>query len=155
MKTDKITVNKSDDRPDGVEIDLVQPESKMEEGVLTFLLTSFLRDAKAHDRIPYELPDNFMLTHQGKGSFVVSGFKPQEQDNPTYYQPPRPIAVVGVAQLGNRFDVIHAEVPANAQPPAPVAKKPEEKEEAKAEKKEEKKEAKKDKKKAKAEAKDK
>lgn len=127
MKTDKITVNKTPDNKDGVEIDLVQPENKMEEGVLTFLLTSFLRDAKAHNRIPYKLPDNFMLTHQGKGSFVVSGFKPGEQENAEYYQPPKPIAVVGVAQLGNRFDVIHAEVPASAQPPAPMAKKPGEK----------------------------
>lgn len=111
MKTETITVNKTEQNPNGVQIELVQPESKLEEGVLNYLLASFLRDAKKRERVPYALPDNFTVSHQGRGSFLVSAFAvAQPGETPGYYQPPRPIAVIGVAMFGNRFDVIHAEI---------------------------------------------
>ena len=38
MKTEKITVNKTADKPEGVEIEIVQPESDMEGRLLAQLL---------------------------------------------------------------------------------------------------------------------
>ena len=48
MKTDKITVNKTSERPEGVEIEIVQPESRLEGKVLCYLLTAW----EPHWRLP-------------------------------------------------------------------------------------------------------
>ena len=112
MKTDKISINKTVEQPDGVEIEIIQPENKMEEGVLSFLLTGFLRDLKRDGRVSYELPERFRIEHRGNGTFVAFG-----QSDGTYYEPPKPLAILGLRHANGRFDLIHA-APALRQQPA-------------------------------------
>lgn len=106
MKTERITVNKTPDRPDGVKIELIQPETELEANLLTFLLPAKLREAKQAGRLQFVLPDKFHLEHKKDGTFVVSGILGQSQ----YYQPPRPLAIVGLHKVGAGFDIVHAAI---------------------------------------------
>lgn len=114
MKTDKIQVNKTPQTPNGIEVEIVQPESPLEIGVMEYLLTAFVHQARSNKALPYELPDTFTIQHQAAGSFAAVGTK-ADPANP-YYQPPRPLAVLAVRKAGNAFDVIHAEVNQPARP---------------------------------------
>lgn len=107
MKAEKINVNKTPQQPNGVEIEIIVPENRMEEGVLGYLLAGFLRDLKRDNRIPYDLPSQLKINHQTQGTFLVSGTEP----NTSYYEPPKPLAIVGVRHLAGRFDLIHAPIP--------------------------------------------
>ena len=103
MKTDKITVNKTSERPEGVEIEIVQPESRLEGKVLCYLLTGHLRQIK--DQLQFELPDRFSVEHRTNGTFLVTA--PTEQSE--FYEPARPIAVVGIQAVGQRIGIIHGQ----------------------------------------------
>ena len=106
MKIDKITVNKTDEQPDGVEIQIIKPEDDLQGRVLSYLLVSQIREARRAGKIPYELPDQFTVEHKGEGTFIVSGNVGQGE----YYHPARPLAIVGIQTRGNRFDMIHAQI---------------------------------------------
>ncbi len=106
MKTDKIRVNRTTEQPEGIEIEIVKPESELQGDVLSFLLQGMLRDLKQRDRVPYELPDQFTVEHRGEGTFVVSAHVGEGQ----FYQQPRPIAIVGIRTVGRRFDLVQAEL---------------------------------------------
>ncbi len=106
MKTERITVNKTPERPEGVQIELVQPETELEANLLTFLLPAKLREAKQAGRLQFVLPEKFHLEHKKDGTFVVAGVLGEAQ----YYQPPRPLAIVGLHKVGAAFDIIHAAI---------------------------------------------
>jgi len=107
MKTEKITVNKTPEQPDGVEIEIVQPESKLEGQLLSYLVTSHLKFLKQDGRFTEKLPDNFNVDHRGQGTFVINRMVTDGQ----YYEQPRPVAIVGIRTMGNRFDLVHAMLP--------------------------------------------
>lgn len=112
MKIEKITVNKTPEQPDGVEIDLVKPEDDLQGRVLSYLLTSAVREANRDGRINYELPDRITVEHRGEGTFVITGSR-KESD---FYEQPQPLAILGINSRGNRFELIHAELkPQNLQ----------------------------------------
>ena len=112
MKTAKIHVNKTEKNPDGLPIEIVQPENQLEERMLTFTLRQLLQTASKDNRLSFELPEGFQVMHQQEGSFLVTGFSGGEQakEQGSYYQPPKPVAVVGLRTVGNNFDMIHAAV---------------------------------------------
>ncbi|MEX2673488.1 MAG: hypothetical protein WD294_15420 [Phycisphaeraceae bacterium] len=117
MKTAKISVNKTADQPEGVEIEIVQPENPLEERFLGFSVRQLLQAARDGERLGFDLPEGFQVMHQREGSYVIAGFsgkKPAEGEKaePSYYQPPVPLAVVGLRVVGNQFDLIHAAVDA-------------------------------------------
>jgi len=112
MKTEKITINRTQENPQGVEIDLVQPENALEERMMCFVLEMFLRDLKRDNRVTYELPPGARVRHGQRGTFVLVG----HTGNGPYYEPPRPLVILGLRDAGGRFDLIHAPVP--AMPPA-------------------------------------
>lgn len=115
MKTDKISINKTAEQPDGMEIEIVQPENKLEEGALCFLMVGFLRDLKREDKVKYDLPERFRIEHRGNGTFVAFG-----QADGTYYEPPKPLAVLGLRHVNGRFDLIHAAPVLRQQQAAPA-----------------------------------
>jgi hypothetical protein len=126
MKIDKISINKTAEQPEGVEIEIIQPENKLEEGVLGFLLAGLVRDLKRDGRIPYELPDRFRMEHRTGGTFIAFG-GPGEG---AYYEPPKPLGIFGIRHVNGRFDLIHAPAVAarpqgEAQPAAPATPAPE------------------------------
>ena len=118
MKTAKIHVNKTPEKPQGVEIDLVQPEGDLESRLLSYLIMHAVREAKRENRIPYKLPAAFSVEHRGEGTFAVVGTPtPTETAAPVagggYYQPPRALAIVGIRAAGQSFEMIHAELNAD------------------------------------------
>ena len=115
MKTAKIKVNKTEKTPDGVEIEIVQPEGALETKVMSYLLSHAVRQARGDNKITYKLPENFSVDPRGEGTFVVMGSPPPPPTaSPVrgggYYQPPQPLAIVGVRTAGPGFDLIHAEL---------------------------------------------
>lgn len=110
MKIDRIRINKSAQQPEGIEIELVKPENPIEENLLAFLLTGFLRDLKRDGRLPYELPDKFGVRHQSEGSFILSGY----YDESRFYEPPQPLLIVGIQSRQGRFSLIHASIQARS-----------------------------------------
>jgi hypothetical protein len=115
MKTAKIHVNKTPEKPDGVEIDIVQPDNAFEGRVISYLLVHAVRQAKHDNRIPYKLPTAFTVDHRGEGTFIIMGTPPPpETAAPVrgggYYSPPRPLAIVGLRMVGQHFELIHAEL---------------------------------------------
>lgn len=121
MKTQKITVNKTAAQPVGQEIDVVVPEGQMEERLLSFALTMFLRDLKRENRIDLDLPKRMDVVYQTEGRYVVRGFG---ESGTGYYEQPRPIALVGMRWTNGRFDLIHASL-TPAKPAAAPAAQPE------------------------------
>lgn len=115
MKTEKVTINKTADRPEWVEVELVHPESELEQGVLAHLLAGFMRDAMASGRVNYELPDDLHFEYSRNGSFVAMG-RPADAPADGMYVPRQPVAIAGIARFGKRFDVIHAALTGQAQP---------------------------------------
>jgi hypothetical protein len=108
MKTDKIRVNKSEQQPEGIELEIVIPESDFETQLLTFTIRGYMEAGRTGKKLPYELPAGYAIEHQSGGSFIVTGHVPQGES--AYYQPPRPIAVVGVRRVPGGFDIIHADL---------------------------------------------
>jgi len=106
VKTERITVNKTPDRPDGVQIELVQPKTDLEANVLMYLLPAKLREAKQTGRLNFVLPDRFEIQHKKDGTFVVSGVL----ETTEYYQPPRPLAIVELHRIGATCDIVHAPI---------------------------------------------
>lgn len=112
METKKITVNKSPERPNGVEIEVVVPKDELEIQVLSYLLEGFLRDAHASGKLKMDLPDRSQLSYQNEGSFLVSsapGTGSNANGSP-YYSPARPLAIVAIQRFGRRFDLAYAEI---------------------------------------------
>lgn len=107
MKTENVTINKTADRPEGVEVELVHPESELEQGVLAHLLAGFMRDAVASGRVDYNLPEDVRFEYTRNGSFVAMG-RPADAPADGMYVPRQPVAIAGIARFGKRFDVIHA-----------------------------------------------
>lgn len=104
MKIQKISVNRTSDKPKGVEIEIVQPETDIQGRLLAFLLPSMLREAKKNGRLSFELPDQFTVNHQGEGTFVVKAAGKAGG----IYEQPKPIGMVGIRVSGKRFDLVHA-----------------------------------------------
>ena len=115
MKTAKIHVNKTAEKPEGVEIEIVQPAEGLEARVMSYLLANAVREARHDHRIPYKLPTAFHIEHRGEGTFVIVGTPPPPETaapvaGSGYYQPPRPLAIVGLRAVGQTFELIHAEL---------------------------------------------
>ena len=106
MKTDQVRINKTPEQPDGVEIELVQPESDVEGRLLAYLLGAFMREATRQERVPYELPEQFEIQHRSEGTFVLTSQAGANSGG--YYQQAKPLAIMGIRVVGNTFDVIHA-----------------------------------------------
>jgi len=104
MKTQTLNVNKTAEQPNGVEIDIVLPENPTEQRLLGFLLTLYLRDVKREGRVNYELPERFNVSYQGEGRYIAA----TSPGDGTYYEPPKPVCLVGLREVGGRFDLIHA-----------------------------------------------
>lgn len=112
METKKITVNKSPERPNGVEIEVVVPKDDLEIQVLSYLLEGFLRDAHTGGKLKVELPERYALSYQNEGSFLVSaapGTGSNANGSP-YYSPARPLAIIAIQRFGRRFDLAYAEI---------------------------------------------
>ena len=113
MKTIKIRVNKSEEQPDGIEIEVVEPENSLEERVLGFLLTGFVRDTRSRGILKLDLPEQFAVSYEREGSFILS----QGPSSPnlagqvhTYYSPSKPLAVLAIHAVGGRLDVVYGEL---------------------------------------------
>lgn len=123
MKTTKVAVNKSADRPDGIEIEVVEPENNLEQRVLSYLLTGYVHNARKGGSLKVDLPEQFTIEYQREGSFVLFA-GPQgpktEGGQTTYYQPQTPKAVLAIHAVGNRFDVVYGEVGKKPQQAAPT-----------------------------------
>jgi hypothetical protein len=119
MKAIKVSVNKSEDNREGLEIQVVDPENELEQKTLAHLLLSYVRDAVARGTFKVDLPDDFTIQYQREGSFIMlSG--PTSPDitgpSPTYYSPGKPIAVLAIQNAGDRFDVVYGEISADKAP---------------------------------------
>ena len=128
MKTIKISVNKSEQQPEGIEIEVVEPENDLEKQVMSFLLSGFVRDTKNRGVLKLELPDQFNVSHEREGSFVLSSGPASPNlsgDVHTYYKPPQPLAVLAIHTVGGRLDVVYGQIggdrPAAAAAEAEVA----------------------------------
>jgi hypothetical protein len=127
MKTIKVAVNKSEKQPDGVEIEVVEPESPLEQQTLGYLLNGFVRDASARGTFKLDLPESYTIAYQREGSFLLST-NPSGPNvrgsSATYYSPGKPLAVLAIHKLANRLDVVYGEISrgddASRQPPAPA-----------------------------------
>ncbi len=107
MQSKKIAVNKNEKQPEGVTIEVIEPENQLETDTLTWLLASYLREQKTAKRLKFELPDSFQLRYQAEGSFLLSTAPGRDTTSP-YYAPPRPLAVLALQRVGRRFDVAYA-----------------------------------------------
>ena len=119
MKPTKVAVNKSAERPDGIEIEVIEPENNLEQRVLSYLLTGFVNNAKNQGNLRIDLPGSFTIEYQREGSFVLYG-GPQTPSvsgsQATYYQPQQPKAVLAIHAVGNRFDVVYGAVGTGQKP---------------------------------------
>ena len=127
MKTIKISVNKSEQQPEGVEIEVVEPEGDLEARVLSYLLGGFVRDTKSRGVLKLELPDQFNVSYEREGSFVLSSGPATPNlsgEVHTYYRPPQPLAVLAIHAVGGRLDVVYGQIgerrPDAAPPDAPA-----------------------------------
>ena len=114
MQIKTITVNKSDKNTDGVKIDVVVPSADVEIELVSFLLAGFIRDAASTGKFKVELPDQYRITYQYEGSFLITtepGVAAAAKGNASpYYTPPKPIAVVAIQRHGKRYDLAYAAI---------------------------------------------
>jgi len=122
MKHQKITINKTEERPEGIEISIVDPETDLEKRLLGFLLESHLMDAKHRKNLALELPEKFRVEYVREGQFVLLT-APGTGAN-SYYNPGEPRAVLVIRTVGNSFEVAHAQINAPAKPAAGASAKP-------------------------------
>ncbi len=127
MKTIKVAVNKSEERPDGVEIEVVEPEGTLEQQTLGYLLNGFVRDAASRGTFKLDLPEQYTIAYQREGSFLLSTSPSGPNvrgSSATYYSPGKPLAVLAIHKLANRLDVVYGEISqgddASKQPAAPA-----------------------------------
>jgi hypothetical protein len=139
MRTVRITVNKTPQQPQGIELDLIEPEGTLESGVLAHLLGGYLQHASKTGQFALELPPRFTIEHKGQGSFVLfSAPEATRTADPQtgYYSPAKALAVVGLRSVGRQFELVYrdlrqaapaspgAEAPASPEAPAPPATPP-------------------------------
>ena len=55
-----------------LEVEIVQPETQLENRVLGYLMSAALREAKHNERIPYKLPDDLATLNVGVMLFKVN-----------------------------------------------------------------------------------
>lgn len=136
MQIKTITVNKSDKNKEGVKIDVVVPSSDVEIELLSFLMAGYIRDAATNGKFKVDLPDQYRITYQAEGSFLLTtepGVTATKSGGSPYYTPPKPVAVVAIQRYGKRYDLAYAAInqeafktqkaPAPAAAPAAAAKK--------------------------------
>jgi len=119
MQVKTISVNKTAEKPEGVNINVVVPEGQVETDVMNYLLIGFLQSARQGGGLKMDLPDRFMVAHQADGSFLVSS-EPGMKTKSGYYSPPEPLAIVALQQHGKRFDLAYAQIRQNAFQSRPV-----------------------------------
>jgi len=124
MQTKKIKVNRTEQSPEGVEIEVVEPEGDLEVQTLAYLLEGHVRNAKAAGILKMDLPEAFVLKYQSEGSFLMMAAAGAGGGSP-YYAPPRPVAVLAIQKAGNRFDLAYAELKQSAFSTNPDGKKDE------------------------------
>lgn len=113
MKTTKIAVNKSEQQPEGIEIEVVEPENPLEERVLAYLLTGFVRDTKTRGVLKLDLPEQFRVSYEREGSFVLASGPTTPDlggDVHKYYTPSKPLAVMAIHTIGDRLDVVYGQI---------------------------------------------
>jgi hypothetical protein len=113
MKTRSIHVNKTKQNPNGVELELIVAETKLEERMLKFFLGNLLRFMQDRGTLAVTIPDNFFLEYKEGGSFIVCESPKAQTEGGNYYQQARPHAVVGLRKSGKSFDLVYREVPAS------------------------------------------
>lgn len=106
METIGIDVNKTAENPDGIKINIVEPQSPLEEKLLSHLLAGFLQNSKLSGNLQLDLPDAFRVEHTSKGSFLVTALSSEAG----YYSQPTPIAIVAIRSIGNTFDLVSADL---------------------------------------------
>lgn len=102
MKINSVTVNKNEQNPDGVPIDLIEPESKLEQDCLAYLIGGFLRNLREAGQLSLDLPERFRVEYGANASFVLS----ETGAGGGYYQAPKPALVVGLRKAGRGFDMV-------------------------------------------------
>ncbi|MBL4701043.1 MAG: hypothetical protein JKX85_07280 [Phycisphaeraceae bacterium] len=113
MQIKTITVNKTDKNKDGVKIDVVVPASDVEIELLSFLLAGFVRDSVNTSKLKVSLPDQYRITYQSEGSFLITteaGVGASKGGGTPYYTPPKPVAVIAIQRSGKRFDLAYAAI---------------------------------------------
>lgn len=116
MKTRKIFVNRTPQQPQGVPLEVVEPQGDLDARVLSFLLSATLREIKRSGKLEYDLPDFFTVEYTKDGSFVVS--KPAGLNSKGIYEKARPIAVLGIRMHERGIDIVHAAL--KVAPPATI-----------------------------------
>ena len=136
MQIKTITVNKTEKNKEGVKIDVVVPSSDVEIETLSFLMAGYIRDAAANGKFKVDLPEQYRLTSQAEGSFLLTtepGVSAAKSGGNPFYTPPKPVAVVAIQRFGKRYDLAYAAInqeafktqkaAAPAAPKAPAKKK--------------------------------
>lgn len=111
MKTRTISVNKTEKNPNGVELELIVAESKLEERMMKFFLANLLRFMQDRGTLAVTVPEGFVLEYKDGGSFIVCEPPKAKGDDGSYYQQAKPVAVVGLRKSGKSFDLVYREVP--------------------------------------------
>ncbi len=106
MKTETITVNKTEDNPKGIDLEIVKPTTSLEQRLLSHILVPYIKQAKERGAIPYDLPDSFTVEYLREGTFLAQA---GGASSAGFYEPPKPIAIFGLRTAGRGFDLIHAE----------------------------------------------
>ncbi|HAI13724.1 MAG TPA: hypothetical protein DCM28_18605 [Phycisphaerales bacterium] len=128
MQIKTITVNKSEKNKEGVKIDVVVPASDVEIELLSFLMAGYIRDAATNGKFKVDLPDQYRITYQAEGSFLITtepGVSAAKSGGNPFYTPPKPVAVVAIQRFGKRYDLAYAAINQEAfktqKAPAPAA----------------------------------
>jgi len=111
MKTRTIAVNKNEQNPKGVELELVVAENKLEERIMKFFVGNLLRFMQDRGTLAVTIPEQFYLEYRDGGSFIVCEMPKSNTEG--LYQQGRPHAVVGLRKAGKGFDMVYREVPAS------------------------------------------
>lgn len=116
MKTTKMTINKTAEKPEGLTVNIVQPESVLEQDLMCYMLRSHLQHAKSQKSLSLELPTGFSVQYVKDGQFaMMSGPTSSGSAASPYYDSGRALAVLVILQSGNRFEIAHAALKPGAQ----------------------------------------
>jgi hypothetical protein len=113
MKTTKLTVNRTPDRPDGVELEVLEPVGELEEQAMCFMLAGLLRDEIRQGRVKLTLPDDFKVEHRSEGAFLVSSL-PKSMTTAPYYVPSQAQALVLLRRRGSQLELVYSDGKPNA-----------------------------------------
>lgn len=108
MKTTKVTVNRTPDRPQGVELDVIEPEGDLETELVCFMFAALLRDEIRLGRVKLTLPDDFRVEHRGQGAFMVTSL-PRSSTTAPYYVPAQALALVLMRRRGQQFELVYSD----------------------------------------------